>query len=322
MSNAQNLSVTLLAGGVGGAKMAEGLTHLPGVDLTIIGNVADDDTFHGLWVSPDIDTMIYTLCDRIDRVQGWGVEDEGLRALSILKELGQDTWMTLGDKDLGLHIFRTMRLAQGASRQQVTDEICRCFDMPARLLLPTEDVIQTRVRTPKGWQSFQEYFVRDQCGPDVLELRYQGQDEATPNPAAIDALKTADVVVIAPSNPLMSIHPILGIPRIKDALSASRAPKIAVSPLVGGKAIKGPADKILKSLGFVPSNESIAAHYAGLVDALVVDQSDEADLTGSFPANMQVIAEQTVMKSREDKVHLANQLLETAEQMRLSEVLV
>ncbi len=312
MSEPKKTSVTLLAGGVGGAKMAEGLAHLPNVDLTIICNVADDEEFHGLWVSPDVDTMIYTLSDRIDRVQGWGVADEGHRALSILKELGQETWMTLGDKDLGLHIFRTMRLCQGISRQRITDEICRAFDVPAKLLLASEEVIQTRVRTPVGWQSFQEYFVRDRCDPDVLELRYEGQSEAAPNPKPIEAIRNADIVVIAPSNPLMSIQPILGIFGIADALRTTRAPRIAVSPLVGGKAIKGPADKMLKSLGFEPSTASIANYYAGLIDTLVIDSFDKADLSGAFPEGPRLVAAQTVMKSREDKVKLARQLLQLA----------
>lgn len=312
MGAAKNISVTLLAGGVGGAKMAEGFAHLDNVDLTIIGNVADDHEFHGLWVSPDIDTMIYTLTNRIDRVQGWGVADEGLRALSVLKELGQDTWMTLGDRDLGLHIFRTMRLLQGASRQAVTDEICRAFDVPARLLLGTEDVVQTRVRTPDGWLDFQEYFVREQCRPEVLELRYDGQGEARPNPVAIEAIQSADIVVIAPSNPLMSVQPILGIPGVAGALRNARAPRLAISPLVGGKAIKGPADKMLKSIGFEPSTASIADHYAGLIDTLVIDHTDQADLSKSYPQGLRVIAEQTIMKTREDKVGLARQLLQAA----------
>ncbi len=322
MSEPKRISVTLLAGGVGGAKMAEGFAHLPNVDLTIICNVADDEEFHGLWVSPDVDTMIYTLSGRIDRNQGWGVADEGQRALSVLKELGQDTWMTLGDKDLGLHIFRTMRLRQGASRQRITDEICRAFSVPAKLLLASEEVVQTRVRTPMGWQSFQEYFVRERCEPDVLELRYEGQSEAAPNPKPIEAIRNADVVVIAPSNPLMSIQPILGLLGIADALRSTQAPRIAVSPLVGGKAIKGPADKMLKSLGFEPSTASIANNYAGLIDTLVIDSVDKVELSGTYPDGLRVVAEQTVMKTREDKVALAGNLLQRAMTDRVAEALV
>lgn len=312
MTGSDNISVTLLAGGVGGAKMAEGLAHLDGVDLTVIGNIADDEEFHGLWVSPDIDTMIYTLSDRINRDQGWGVADEALRALSVLKELGQDTWMTLGDRDLGLHIYRTMRLRQGIGRQAITDEICRAFHVPARLVLATEDVVQTRVRTSSGWCSFQEYFVRGQCRPDVLELSYEGQAQAVANPAAIAAIATADVIVLAPSNPLMSIQPILGIGGIADAVHAAKAPRIAVSPLIGGKALKGPADRMLKSLGFEPSNESIAAHYLGLIDLLVIDNSDAVDLASAMASGPRLATDDIIMKTREEKIRLAQHLLQLA----------
>ena len=306
------VAVVLLAGGVGGAKMAEGLAHCPDVDLTIIGNVADDDEFHGLWVSPDIDTMMYTLSDRIDRNQGWGVKDEGLRALNVLSELGQDTWMTLGDRDFGLHIYRTMRLAQGLGRQAVTTEICEKFAVPARIVLPTEDVVQTRVRTADGWLSFQEYFVREQCRPDVLELDYSGLSDARVNPLAQHALNSADVIVVAPSNPLVSIDPILGVDGIGAALQNAKAPKIAISPLVGGKAIKGPLDRMMSTLGNGATTAAIAKHYAGKIDTLVIDQSDAGDLPDVHSVGLKAALAETVMKTRDDKIGVAQAILQIA----------
>lgn len=304
-----SVSVTLIAGGVGGAKMAEGLAHLDEVDLTVIGNVADDDEFHGLWVSPDIDTMLYTLSDRIDRAQGWGVADEGLRALDVLRELGQDTWMTLGDRDFGLHIYRSMRLRQGDPRQKIVDDIGRAFGVPARIVLPTEDVVQTRLRTTEGWISFQEYFVRERCRPTVQELDYRGIDKARPNPAALDAIETADLIVIAPSNPLLSIAPILGVSGLRDAVRRAKAPKIAVSPLIGGKALKGPADRLMASLGFAPTAETIAGFYSDIADFLVIDAADEAEAESVRAQGLTPVMDDILMEDRNGKIRLARSLM-------------
>lgn len=312
-------SVALIAGGVGGAKMAEGLAHLDQVDLTVIGNIADDDQFHGLWVSPDIDTMIYTLSGRINREQGWGVADEGLRALDVLRDLGQDTWMTLGDRDFGLHIYRMMRLRQGHSRQAITDDICRAFNVPARIVLASEDVVQTRVRTPTGWLSFQEYFVRERCRPDVLELSYHGLNDATANPAALRAIGSADVIVIAPSNPLVSVLPILGLAGMREAICKATAPKIAVSPLVGGKALKGPADRMMANLGLAATAGEIARTYAGLVDALVIDTSDAAQAGAVTASGMAAVMSDIVMRDAADKIRLAREVIAFAVAPRIAE---
>ncbi|MBO9400025.1 2-phospho-L-lactate transferase [Shimia sp. R9_3] len=309
MTGLSKTRVTLIAGGVGGAKMAEGFAHLENVDLRVICNIGDDDSFHGLWVSPDVDTMLYTLSDRINRAQGWGVEDDALRALSVLKDLGQETWMTLGDRDLGLHIFRTMQLVQGRARQDITDHIAKALGISARLLLSTEDQVPTRVCTESGWQSFQEYFVRDQCRPAVRDLAYEGQETARANPAALDALTDTDLIVIAPSNPLMSIMPILGIPGIGETLVQAAALRLAVSPFVGGRALKGPADKMLQSLGHTPSTAYIADLYDGLIDGLVIDGTDAGDQVAT---GLPLHAEQTVMKTRADKCALAQRLLHLA----------
>ncbi|WP_093014488.1 2-phospho-L-lactate transferase [Variovorax sp. OV700] len=307
-----NRSVVLLAGGVGGAKMAEGLAGLENVDLTVIGNVADDDEFHGLWVSPDIDTLTYSLSGRINRQQGWGVADEALRGLSVLKELGEETWMTLGDRDLGLHIYRSSRLRKGHARQAIADDISRAFGACCRIVLSTEDVVQTRVKTEAGWLSFQEYFVREHCAPEVLELSYQGLDVAAPNPAALDAIANADVIVIAPSNPLVSIEPILSIAGMRTAIAGAKAARIAVCPFVNGKAIKGPADRMMVSLGFEATVGAVARRYAGIADTLLIDTSDRAFCGDVKSAGLCAVACNIVMTSLEDKVALARTVLATA----------
>lgn len=270
------VKVTLIAGGVGGAKMAEGLAALDNVALSVIGNVADDDEFHGLWISPDIDTMTYTLAGLIDRDQGWGVADEGTRALSVLDRLGHDTWMTLGDKDFGLHIHRTARLRAGDRPSTIAAGVAARFGVRARILLPTDDRVQTRVRTDAGWLSFQEYFVRERCAPEVRELAYDGIEVARPTPEALAAISDADLLMIAPSNPLVSIAPILKIGGIEDALRQSAAPVWAVSPLIAGKVVKGPADRMMTALGQRADALGIARTYAGLAEVLVIDNADTA----------------------------------------------
>ncbi|MEO0382298.1 MAG: 2-phospho-L-lactate transferase [Pseudomonadota bacterium] len=304
--------MTLLAGGVGGAKMAEGLAALEGVELTIVGNIADDEQFHGLWVSPDIDTVTYTLAGLIDRKQGWGVADEGLRALGVLEKLGEHTWMTLGDKDLGLHIYRTMRRAEGDRPCDIARHIAKAFGVIPTIVLPTDDWMQTRLVTDIGPLSFQEYFVREQCKPEVLEIWFEGVEFAKPTPEALEALVSADLIVLAPSNPLVSLDPILAIPGMHDAVVEAPAPVIAVSPLIAGKTVKGPAARMMKSLGLEASALGIARHYQGLVDSLVIDSQD-ADLQADIEAlGVEVSTTDILMPTPERKREVAAHLLEVA----------
>jgi len=304
--------VTLLAGGVGGAKMAEGLAALDDVELTVIGNIADDEQFHGLWVSPDIDTVTYTLAGLIDRSQGWGVADEGLRALGVLEALGEHTWMTLGDKDLGLHIYRTMRRAEGDRPSDIARHIAKAFGVVPTIVLPTDDWMQTRLVTDIGPLSFQEYFVREQCRPEVLEIWFEGVEFAKPTPEALEALEKADLIVLAPSNPLVSLDPILAIPGMHDAVVEAPAPVIAVSPLIAGKTVKGPAARMMESQGLESSALGIARHYQGLVDTLVIDAQD-TDLRNDIEAlGMEVSATDILMPDQERKREVAAHLLEVA----------
>lgn len=303
------MKITLLAGGVGGAKMAEGFDGLEDVELSVIGNIADDASFHGLWVSPDIDTLTYSLAGRIDRAQGWGVADESHRALSVLNELGADTWMTLGDRDFGLHIYRSQALAQGQIRSEIAAHVARVFGVKSRILLPTDDVVQTRVRVATGWLSFQEFFVREQCKPEVLELVYEGIEAAKPTEAALAAIAEADLIVVAPSNPLVSITPILEVPGIRDAVQAAKAKVVAISPLIAGKVVKGPADRMMKALGLRADALGVAEYYMGVVDHMVIDTLD-LDLRPEIMALGQgCTVLQTLMTERAEKEALAAGIL-------------
>ena len=302
--------VTLLAGGVGGAKLAEGLAGVPEISLTVIGNVADDEEFHGLWVSPDIDTMLYTLSGRVNRDQGWGLADESNRALEMLNCLGANTWMFLGDRDFGLHIYRTERLRRGDRPSDIVADIRSKFGINSKILLPTDARVQTRVLTDGGWLSFQEYIVRERCQPEVLELIYDGLESSEITPEAEQALKEADLIIIAPSNPLLSILPILKIPGFYAALQNATAPIFAVSPLVAGKALKGPADRMLTSLnyradavGIAHFYENIAAHF--LMDSSDFELSDEVSKLGMVPYTADIL-----MPDLAGKVRLAREILQ------------
>ncbi len=306
------LKITLLAGGVGGAKMAEGLAALPGAELSVIGNIADDDEFHGLWVSPDIDTLTYSLAGLIDRAQGWGVADEGHRALSVLRQLGQDCWMSLGDRDFGLHIWRTMRRARGDRPSDIAADAARAFGVQPRILLPTDDRVQTRIRTDAGWITFQQYFVQQRCQPEVREIRFDGIAAARPTPEALEAIAGAGLIVIAPSNPLVSIAPLLAVPGIEAALRAAPAPRIAVSPFIAGKVVKGPADRMMAGLGLRADAAGVAARYAGLADALVIDHAD-AGLTAEVAAQGMVpVLSDILMRDQADKARLAAEVVAAA----------
>ncbi len=297
--------VLLLAGGVGGARMAEGLKHaLPPGALTVIANVGDDETFHGLHVSPDIDTIIYTLSDRIDRRQGWGVRDDALRAQGVLAELGAPVWMQLGDADLGLHIWRTERLAAGAPLSQVTAEAAARLGAGARILPVTDDRLRTRLLTEDGWMDFQPWFVGARCAPAVREIAYEGAPAARPAPGVIEAIAAADLIVIAPSNPLLSIDPILAVPGLRAALAAATAPRIAVSPLIGGKAVKGPLARLIADLGLPPGARGVVGRYAGLIDGFALDPGDRDGVSG--PA---LLATDILMRGPADATRLAREIL-------------
>jgi LPPG:FO 2-phospho-L-lactate transferase len=304
-----NLRVTLLAGGVGGAKMAEGFAGLRNIDLSIIGNVADDDDFHGLTVSPDIDTLTYTLSGIVNREQGWGIKDEGFRALSILKKLGNETWMTLGDADFGLHIYRNQRLSKGDKPSTIAKDIARKLGVKAELILPTNDRVRTQVQTNEGWISFQEYFVKKRCKPRIFKLRYDGIKKAKINNEAANTIKKADMVVIAPSNPLVSIMPIIDIPGFQKILAEKKSKVVCVSPIISGKAVKGPANRMLIDLGYKSNAFDALSFYKKICTFFVIDHADKNLGIDFINSNLTHHLENILMNSTQEKQSLAKKII-------------
>lgn len=272
-------SVVLLAGGFGGARMAHGFSLVgEPVELTVIGNTADDLELHGLHISPDLDTVMYTLAGLANEETGWGVKDETWSAAGMLETYGQPTWFGLGDRDLATHIVRTAGLREGERLTTVTADLNRALGVAATVLPMSDDEVRTRIRTKDGWLDFQEYFVRNRHADEVLEVRFDGLGAARPTREVLDAIESAALIVLAPSNPFLSVAPILALPDVLDALHAAAAQIVAVSPIVSGGAVRGPAAAIMRSLGTAPGAAGIAEHYAtgypGLLDLLFLDTAD------------------------------------------------
>lgn len=303
--------VTVLAGGVGGARLAHGM-DLAGADLTVVVNVADDVELHGLAISPDLDTVTYTLAGLADEERGWGVVGETYAALEAMGRLGEDTWFTLGDKDLATHVVRTARLRAGAPLSAVTAQLTAALGVRPRVVPVTDDRVATLVDTPAGRLGFQEYFVGRRHADDVVGLVYDGIEDARPAPGVVEAVRDADVVVVAPSNPFLSVEPVLAVAGVREALAGSRARRVAVSPIVGGRAIKGPAAQMLASLGHEVSALGVARLYAGLVDLMVVDERDAHLAEDVAGLGMQVLVTDTVMGGAPGRERLAREILAAA----------
>ena len=264
--------VVLLSGGVGGARLARGFEQIPEVDMTVIVNVGDDDRFYGLSVSPDLDTMIYTLAG-VEGGEGWGRQGDTSTVMEHLTALGVDTQFMIGDADLAMNLYRTDRLGSGDSLDAVTAQLAATLGIRARVLPVTNDRAETRVKTEDGWLGFQDYFVMRGHRDEVLDVQFEGAAAADPCPGVLEAIRAADAVVIGPSNPPLSIWPILAVAKVSDAISQARR-VVAVSPLINGRPIKGPADRVLLSLGFSPGNAGVLEAYHDLVDDLVIDTQD------------------------------------------------
>ncbi|MBA3778714.1 MAG: 2-phospho-L-lactate transferase [Chloroflexi bacterium] len=315
--------VTALAGGFGGAKLSHGLALLAaehaGLRLSVVVNTADDFELHGLHVAPDLDTVMYTLAGLANPDTGWGIRDETWSAAEMLATYGAPTWFRVGDRDLATHVRRTARLDGGASLTQVTEELRRSLGVTARLLPMTDDRVRTQIRTDEGWLEFQDYFVRRGHADQVRELRFEGLGGARPTPAVVRAVASADTIVLAPSNPFLSIAPILGLDGVAEAIRATGAPVVAVSPIVGGKALRGPADRILESLGGEASALGIARHYAGsvpgLLNGLVIDTADRAAASPVERLGLAVRVTNTVMRTDADRAKLAADVLGFAEEL-------
>lgn len=298
-------NIVLIAGGVGGAKLAEGLHSIKDINLAIIGNIADDDEFHGLRVSPDIDTLTYTLSGMVNRKQGWGVKNDTYKSLSVLNKLGEETWMSLGDFDFGLHIYRQLRLLKNDRPSIIAKEIAKKLGITADIILPTDNKIRTEVQTKSGWISFQEYFVKKRCSPKIIKLKYTGIKSAKITKEAKKALFNAELIIIAPSNPLVSIKPIIEIPGFKSIIQKNKKKVIAISPIIQGKAVKGPVINMLKQLGFKANSFSCMQIYKDICKSFILDKSDKI-LQKKFSAlNQQSIFTDTLMTSLADKKKLA-----------------
>ena len=304
------MKVVALAGGVGGAKLAAGLQDvLPAGDLTVVVNTADDFDLWGLHICPDLDTVMYTLAGIANPETGWGIVDESFETLNMLGRYGEDTWFKLGDRDLATHVLRTDRLRSGETLTEITDKLSGALDLASAVLPMTDDPVSTMLDTPEGRLEFQEYFVRRGQKDEVLGVELHGIEDAGPTEAVLAAISGADAIIFCPSNPVVSIGPILALPGMRKALALSRAPKVAVSPIVGGRALKGPADKMLLSLGHEVSSAGVAAIYAGLVDGMVVDTVDDDDRAGIEAIGMRVLVTDSVMREAGDRARLASETL-------------
>src|SRR5688572_7828885 len=305
------MKICALAGGVGGAKLASGLQDvLPPGDLSIVVNTADDFDLWGLHICPDLDTIMYTLAGISNPETGWGIAGESFETLNMVERYGEETWFKLGDRDLATHILRTSRMGSGETLTDVTAGLSGVLGVKSAVLPMSDDPVSTVLETPEGRLEFQEYFVRRGQRDEVLGIELRGIQDAGPTESVLAAIGGADAIVFCPSNPVVSIGPILALPGMTGALEASSAPKVAVSPIVGGRALKGPAARMLASLGHEVSATGVARMYAGLVDGMVIDRTDDDERAGIEALGMRVLAAGSVMRDAEDRVRLASETLE------------
>ena len=302
------MKIAVLSGGVGGARFLRGLTSVVDPrEMTIIGNVADDLEILGLHVSPDLDSVLYALAGLSDEERGWGRADESWNALATVAELSGDAWFKLGDRDIGLHLVRTQMLSEGATLTEATARLVAAYGLGFELLPATNDPLRTFLETAAGTFPFQTWFVERGHRDEVDAVHYAGAPDATPSPGVVEAIAGADLIVITPSNPYVSIGPILAVSAIRDALAARDAPCVAVSPLIGGHAVKGPADRMLTRLAGGTTPSHVAGCYPGLIDALVYD---EADAPAELPQDVRGLVTRTLMSDDDARRRLAQAVLD------------
>ena len=304
-----SMQVVALAGGVGGARLADGLAQaLPPEHLTVIVNVGDDFEHLGLRICPDLDTVCYTLAGLANPETGWGRSDESWQVLNTLAELGGATWFRVGDRDLALHLERSERLRLGVPLSQVTYDLGKRMGIAVRVLPVTDESVPTIVRTENGELPFQEYFVRQRCEPKVTGFRFAGVEQARPAPGVVEALHRADLIVLCPSNPWVSLDPLLAVPGVQDAFGTRRV--VGVSPIIGGQTVKGPAAKMFSELGIQPSAQAVAVHYRGLLGGFVLDRQDISQADAVQALDILPYVADTLMKTRQDRRRLALEILE------------
>jgi LPPG:FO 2-phospho-L-lactate transferase len=302
-----------LAGGVGAARFLRGLVDVhPSDDITVVVNTGDDVVLHGLYISPDVDTVIYTLSDDVNPETGWGLRDETWRVMAELEQRGGATWFRLGDRDLGTHLYRTQRLAEGATLSTITASLASSRGLSLRVVPMSDDRVETRVVVDGIEIGFQEYFVHRQHSVPVESVRFAGVDAARPADGVLDAIATADAVIVCPSNPIVSIGPILAVPGLRDALAARRDCTVAVSPIVAGAALKGPADRMMVELGMEPSVVGVARLYAPFARTLVVDMADADSAADVEAEGMGCVVTPTIMTGPPEAAALARAVLEAA----------
>jgi LPPG:FO 2-phospho-L-lactate transferase len=310
MSSAKHETITALAGGVGASKLLLGLHDVMDPrDLTVIVNTGDDITLHGLKISPDLDIVTYTLAGIVDDTKGWGYRGETFHALKRLAAFGRISWFNLGDRDIATHIHRSAMLAEGQSLSDAAEAICRALGVKTRILPMCDQPVPTMIDTAEGQLNFQEYLVKRRAEPVVRGIRFDGADKAYPAKCVLEAIREAHRILICPSNPLISIGPILAIPGIREALRARRGSVIAVCPIVGGKSLKGPSDKMLAELGYEPSALGVAKLYTDFTGTFVIDPADKAQAESIGKLGMKAEILPTVMKTRSQKRKLARSLL-------------
>jgi LPPG:FO 2-phospho-L-lactate transferase len=305
--------IVALAGGTGAAKLLRGLGHVTDpARLFIIGNTGDDLEWWGLRVSPDLDSVAYALAGMLDPARGWGVTDDTFQCLDAMQRLGRETWFRLGDRDLATHLHRTLLLRSGVSLSAATRAIAFALGVTARLVPMSDDPVRTELRTPGGWLTLEEFFVRERCAPDVLEVAYRGADVARPAPEVLDAIGAAEAVVICCSNPVTSIGPILAVPGILDALACTPAPVVAVSPIIGGQAVSGPAGKLLSARGLDVSPLGVAAAYRPWLDVLIVDRVDALHAPALERDGVRPVMADAIMRDSVAEARLGRVVLEAA----------
>ncbi len=312
------MSVVALAGGVGAARFLEGLVQVvPPEELTVIVNTGDDmANFMGLYISPDVDIVTYTLAGIVDHKKGWGIEGDTFHALQALQKLGFDTWFSLGDQDLGTHLARTAMLQQGWSLSKATQAISELLGVRCRIIPMTEQWVPTRIVTDVGLIHFEEYLVKRKAQDAVEDVLFDGIDRTVPSPGVLDALEQAETIVVCPSNPIVSIGPILAVPHIKPGIMKADAVKVAVSPIIGGKPVKGPADKLMEGKGIEVSAVGVAQIYEEFLDIMVIDKEDQHLTPRIEELGMRVVIEQTHMTSMARKKKLAQTVLAAAREQK------
>ncbi len=306
------MQIVVLAGGVGAAKFLQGLVNLISPeDLSCVVNTGDDIVLHGLHVSPDLDIITYTLAGIVDEQKGWGVQRDTFNCLEALRNLRSDEWFRLGDKDLATHLYRSELLKSGCSLSEVTATLCKRLGVRSEVFPMTNDKFETWIQTNEGWMHFEEYYVRRGCRDEVRGVQFRGAENAKPSPGVLEALTNADLVILAPSNPIVSIGTILAVNGIRQTLQQRAKPVVAVSPIVAGSPLKGPAHKFMLRFGVEVSPKGIARLYRDFLDRLIIDHADEELIDDITSMGIEAVATNTIMRTLEDKVRLAETALAT-----------